>query len=111
MAFVKVGSVSQLTPGSVLEAEIAGNSYAICNVDGELHALDGVCPHAGGPLGQGALHGATLVCPWHAWEYDCRTGANDFDPDVKVECFPVKVEGGEILIDVPETGAEAPVAG
>jgi nitrite reductase/ring-hydroxylating ferredoxin subunit len=88
-----------------MEAEIAGNRYAICNVEGELHALDGECPHAGGPLGQGALHGATLVCPWHAWEYDCRTGANDFDPDLKLEKFPVKVEAGEILIDVSETGA------
>jgi nitrite reductase/ring-hydroxylating ferredoxin subunit len=101
MALVKVGSVSQLPPGSVMEAEVEGNTYAVCNVDGDLHALDGICPHAGGPLGQGALHGTTLVCPWHAWEYDCRTGANDLDPDLKVETFPVKVDGGEILLDIP----------
>ena len=101
MALVKVGSVSQLPSGSVMEAEVDGNTYAVCNVDGELHALDGICPHAGGPLGQGALHGTTLVCPWHAWEYDCRTGANDIDQDVKVETFPVKIEGGDILIDLP----------
>ena len=56
---------------------------------------------AGGPLGEGALHGSTLVCPWHAWEFDCRTGANDFDPDVTVATFPVKIEAGEILIDDP----------
>jgi len=84
-----------------MEAEVEGNTYAVCNVDGDLHALDGICPHAGGPLGQGALHGTTLVCPWHAWEYDCRTGANDLDPDLKVETFPVKVDGGEILLDIP----------
>jgi hypothetical protein len=36
---------------------------------------------------------------------------NGFDESVRVEMFPVKVESGEILIDVPETGAEAPVAG
>jgi len=83
-----------------MEAEVDGNTYAVCNADGELHALDGVCPHAGGPLGQGALHGSTLVCPWHAWEYDCRTGLSDLDPDLKVARFPVKEESGDIWIDV-----------
>jgi nitrite reductase (NADH) small subunit len=84
-----------------MEAEAGGNVYAVCNVGGELHALDGVCPHSSGPLGHGALHGHTLVCPWHAWEYDCRTGANDMDEDLKLAKFPVKVEGDDILIDVP----------
>jgi nitrite reductase/ring-hydroxylating ferredoxin subunit len=41
-----------------------------------------------------------LVCPWHAWEYDCRTGCNDFDEEIKLAKFPVKVENGEILVDV-----------
>ena len=100
MALVKVGTVSGLPPGSVMQADVGDNSYAICNVGGELHALDGVCPHAGGPLGEGALHGYTLVCPWHAWEFDCRTGANDFDPDVIVPTLPVKIEGSDILLDV-----------
>ena len=100
MPFVKVGTVSELPPGSVIEAGVGENTYAICNVGGEFHALDGFCPHAGGPLGHGALHGYTLVCPWHAWEFDCRTGANDFDPDVVVPTFPVNVDGGDILLDV-----------
>lgn len=84
-----------------MEAEVGEGTYAICNADGEVHALEGICPHAGGPLGQGALHGFTLVCPWHGWEYDCRTGANDMDPDVVVPKVAVKVQGDDILIDVP----------
>jgi nitrite reductase (NADH) small subunit len=101
MPLVKVGCVSQLPPGSVMEAEVGGDTYAICNAGGEVHALEGVCPHAGGPLGQGALHDTTLVCPWHGWEYDCRTGVHDFDEEVKVASFPVKLDGDDILIDVP----------
>jgi nitrite reductase/ring-hydroxylating ferredoxin subunit len=101
MPLVKVGSLSRLPPGSVMEARVNGDVYAICNVAGELHALDGICPHACGPLGQGALHGHTLVCPWHAWEYDCRTGVNDFDEDVRVATFPVKLDGDDILIEIP----------
>lgn len=101
MPLVKLGPLSQLPPGSVMPADIEGQTIAICNVGGELFAVDGECPHAGGPLGEGALHGATLVCPWHAWEFDCRTGASDLDPDVGIATFPVKVEDGEILIQIP----------
>jgi nitrite reductase (NADH) small subunit len=101
MPLVNAGPLSQLPPGSVMPVNAGDQTFAVCNIAGELHALDGICPHAGGPLGEGALHGATLVCPWHAWEFDCRTGANDFDPDVTVATFPVKVEAGEIFIEMP----------
>ncbi len=85
-----------------MEVVISGRPYAVCNAGGTVHALDGTCPHAGGPLGQGALHDNWLVCPWHAWEYDCRTGENDFDPSIRVDTFPVRIEGDDIFIEVPE---------
>ena len=44
---------------------------------GEFYAIEGVCPHRGAPLAYGALHEHTVVCPWHAWEFDCRTGEGD----------------------------------
>lgn len=101
MAFVKVGSVSRLTAGAVMEVSIGDDRYAICNVDGQIHALDGTCPHRGGPLGQGAINGGSLTCPWHAWEFDCRTGASDYNPAVIVRTFPVQVSADDILIDIP----------
>jgi len=101
MAFVKVGSLLTLPPGSVMEALVGDGTYAICNADGEIHAVDGICPHAGGPLGQGALHGTTLVCPWHAWEFDCRAGANEMDDGPVLDKVSVKIDGDDILIDVP----------
>jgi nitrite reductase (NADH) small subunit len=100
MALVKAGSARELGPGQVMEVLVNGTPYAVCNVDGELHAVLGVCPHQGGPLGQGALHGNMLVCPWHAWEFDCRTGVNDYDADVKVDTFTVVEENGELLLDI-----------
>ena len=99
MSFVKVGSLAALPPGSVMKVEVGPDSFAICNAGGEVHALEGICPHAGGPLGEGALNGTTLVCPWHSWEYDCRTGVNTFDDSVKLEKFPVRINGDDILID------------
>ena len=99
MPLIKVGSLSTLPPGTVMEALVGDGTYAICNAGGEIHALDGICPHAGGPLGHGALHGTTLVCPWHAWEFDCRH--NEIDDGFAVTKFPVKIDGDDILIDVP----------
>jgi nitrite reductase (NADH) small subunit/3-phenylpropionate/trans-cinnamate dioxygenase ferredoxin subunit len=100
MAFVKVGSLSHLPPGSMRPAEVAGLELALCNVAGVVHGIGNTCPHAGGPLAEGALHGNIVTCPWHAWEYDCRTGQNDFDPEVTVPVYPVRVEGDDILVDV-----------
>jgi nitrite reductase (NADH) small subunit len=101
MPLVKVGSLAALPPGSVIEVLVGDGTYAICNARGEIHALEGICPHAGGPLGQGALHGTTLVCPWHAWEYDCRSGANEMDDGLRLPKVPVTIQGDDILIDVP----------
>jgi nitrite reductase (NADH) small subunit len=103
MPFVKVGSLSKFPPGSVMEALVGEGTYALCNAGGEIYALDGICPHSGGPLGQGALHGTTLVCPWHAWEFDCRTGVNSgaSEMDDLVAKFTVKIDGDDILVDVP----------
>jgi nitrite reductase/ring-hydroxylating ferredoxin subunit len=91
MSFVKVGRLATLPPGSVMQVEAGGETVAVCNAGGDLHALDGICPHAGGPLGHGALHGTTLVCPWHAWEYDLETGECLWNPRYRVRVYPVEV--------------------
>ena len=102
MALVKVCPLDQLPPGSVTEVMLGDRAYAVMNVSGDIVCFNGTCPHAGGPLGQGTLQGEMLVCPWHGWEFNGKTGVNDSDEDVVLEPFPVKVESGEILIEVPE---------
>jgi nitrite reductase/ring-hydroxylating ferredoxin subunit len=101
VAFVKVGSVSALQPGWVLEARIGENYYAVCNTGGGIHCLDGECPCTGGPLSQGALRNDLLVCPWHGWRFD-RNGVCAYDDSIRIAAFPVKIEGDHILIDVSQ---------
>lgn len=100
MPQIKIASLSQLTPGTVTQAEANGRQFAVCNVDGKPYVLDGTCPHAGGPLGHGALHGHSVVCPWHAWEFDCRTGENDYDAAIRVETYAAQAEGDDIVIKI-----------
>lgn len=102
MAFVAVARLSELPPGTVGEVYVGGSPYAICNHGGEVRAIGGTCPHAHGPLGQGRLEDGYVVCPWHEWAFDCRTGGNDYNARFAVPVFAVKVEGGEIFLDAPD---------
>jgi nitrite reductase/ring-hydroxylating ferredoxin subunit len=103
MPFERVGNLAALPAGTMMEVVRGDMRVAICNVDGELHAIDGVCPHRQGPLGQGALHGTMVVCPYHAWEFDCVTGRNDYDPVLVQRKYAVKTEDGEVLLDLDQS--------
>lgn len=105
MALVKVGLREKLPAGSLVEVAAGDAVVAVCNYNGEFHAVDGNCPHRGGPLAQGALHGNMLVCPWHAWEFDCVTGANDYDPKIVLRKFAVTERDGDVFVDIPDAGA------
>lgn len=98
---MNVGKVSGLPADSVMEVMVGNAPYAICNVGGAIRALSGVCLHLGGPLGQGQIRDGRVVCPYHMWEFDCRTGEYDANPRMRVPTFEVKIEGDDILLQVP----------
>ena len=100
MPLFKIKPLSELPPGSLTEVQINGAAYALCNYEGTLRLFDGICPHAGGPLGEGNLAGGQIVCPWHGWAFDCQSGVNDFDPDVQLKSHPVVVQDGSIFADL-----------
>ncbi len=101
MAFVKVTSLEVLKREKLMEVMVNGNLYALCYRDGEVFALSGVCPHMGGPLGQGVIEGHTINCPWHMWQFDCRTGTVLHNPENKISTYAAKIEGGAVWVDIP----------
>lgn len=86
--------------GEVAEVEVGGRMLCLANIDGSFHVLDNWCPHRGGPLGQGWVEGQTVVCPWHAWAFDCRTGVVDEPEHAEVKVFPVRAEDSAVLVDL-----------
>jgi nitrite reductase/ring-hydroxylating ferredoxin subunit len=100
--FVKIATLELLPKGALLEVEHKGELYAICNVDGQIRALFGECPHEGGPLGQGNMEGPLITCPWHCWQFDSLTGVCVQGDDVVLETYPVKIEGNDVLVQLPE---------
>jgi nitrite reductase (NADH) small subunit len=87
-------------PGEAMEAEARGVPLCVANVQGRLAAMDNVCPHRGGPLGQGRVEGETVVCPWHCWAFNTKTGMAEPPERAHVNVFPVKVEGEDVLVDL-----------
>ena len=98
--FVKVASLTELPPGSARTVEVNGKAIALFNVQGTVYATDNTCLHQGGPLGEGDLIGEVVVCPWHQWEYDVRTGEMPGNSSIKISTYPVQVEGDQIKVAI-----------
>src|SRR5579864_4962114 len=99
--FVKIASKSELpAPDEAKEFTAGEKVICLANVDGTLTAMDNVCVHRGGPLGQGMIADSKVVCPWHGWQYDPKTGAASHDPSARVKIYPVKVEGDDVLVEL-----------
>ncbi len=88
--------------GKVMEAEVGERAICLANVGGELSAVDNLCPHQQGPLGAGWLEGDHVVCPWHSWSFSLKTGEAAAPERARVDVFPVKIEGGEVLVDIEQ---------
>lgn len=100
MPFVKLANLSEVPPGKMKEVECGPIAIALCNNGGIIAAIEGTCPHAGGPLASGALHDGVVVCPWHSWGFDTRSGVSDFSPAISIPVFAVEVRGDEIFVDI-----------
>ena len=97
--FVKLATLDELPPGGSKEVEYDGRIYALFNIEGVVSAIDGLCPHQGGPLADGPINGTYVTCPWHGWEFCVKTGATTLNSKLKQPVYEVKVEGTDILVD------------
>ena len=96
--FHRVAVVGDVPPGRMKEVFVAGRSVTLANVAGAWHAFASDCPHAGGPLSEGALDGAMLTCPYHGWTFDVRDGTCHVNPEKRLELFVVQEMEGVIYL-------------
>ncbi len=96
-----VGSVEELRNKPLQEVLCGTTPIALTYKDGAFAAISGLCNHVGGPLGEGALDGDFVVCPWHYWKFHRQTGQGEpgYEAD-QVPAYPVKVENGRLYIDL-----------
>jgi nitrite reductase (NADH) small subunit len=86
---------------------VNGREIAIFNLGDRFVAVDNRCPHRGGPLADGIVSGATIVCPLHAWKFNLETGVGVGGPSQSscVETFHTRVENGVVLLELEPTSA------
>jgi nitrite reductase/ring-hydroxylating ferredoxin subunit len=98
---VKIAETKDVLPGTGKVVVAGGRSLALFNVAGTLYAIENTCTHEGGPLGEGALVGEVVTCPWHQAEFNVRTGEVIAPPaSDPVRSFPVKVQGNDVLVEL-----------
>lgn len=99
--FSEVVRLDELVPGELTEVMVDGRSVALARVGDDVLAVDGVCPHAGGPLGDGDLDGHVLTCPYHGWSFDLREGSCLTNPALRLQGLEVRVESGSVRLRWP----------
>lgn len=103
MSQVRVACVADVPEGEGREFVAAGRIVALFNVKGQLYAMDGICPHAGGPLAKGTLQENMVTCPWHGWQFDVTNGRHCLNLQLQHTCFPITIVGDDVLVDLPAT--------
>jgi len=100
--YIVVCPLEELPPGERLFVEIDRQQIVIFNLGGQLYAIEDVCSHDDGPVGEGTLEGTTVVCPRHGARFDIRSGQALALPAVRdIPAYPVRVVDGQIEIGLP----------
>jgi nitrite reductase/ring-hydroxylating ferredoxin subunit len=114
-----VASSDDVVEGGRVVVDLEGVEVGVFRLDGALHAWGNVCPHVGGPVCQGVTMSRVverldeqrrsvgdffgdethIVCPWHGYEFDLRTGRHPADPGIRLRRYPVHERDGEIVVE------------
>ncbi len=100
MSWIDIGAVDAipLRGARVLKTPL-GCIAVFRTAEAEVFATTDRCPHKGGPLSEGIVHGQKVTCPLHNWVFDLNTGEAQGADDGQIATYPVRVEAGRILID------------
>lgn len=96
--FQLVARVDEIPQGEAKVVLVNDRPIAVFNVQGTFYAIHNICPHEGGPLGEGRLKGCVVSCPWHELSFDVRNGQGIDGGEYCVGSYEVRVEGQQVLV-------------
>ncbi len=99
--FQAVCQVADLAEGEGRTVEVGNKLVAVFCDKGQYFAIDDTCPHMGASLSGGYVEQGIVTCPWHAWRFRLADGAWADNPRIKIGCYPVRVVGDEVQIEIP----------
>lgn len=105
-AWITVGNLQDIPRQGARVVKTAGGDIAVFRtIEDEVFALRDRCPHKGGPLSQGIVHGKKVACPLHDWKINLESGLAVAPDEGCAARYPVKVDGGVVQLSLtPEEG-------
>jgi nitrite reductase/ring-hydroxylating ferredoxin subunit len=100
MTWLQLVDTADVPEGAGQEVVADGRIFAVYNLTGEFHVLDGICPHAGGPLGKGSLRGDVVTCPWHGWQFHIPTGQHALTPRICARRYNTRIQNGQLQVEI-----------
>ncbi|MCB1389150.1 MAG: nitrite reductase small subunit NirD [Rhodobacteraceae bacterium] len=99
--WIDIGALDDIPPRGARTVTTPFGCVAVFRTgDDRVFALSNRCPHKGGPLAEGIVHGHSVTCPLHSWVFDLASGEAQGADTGRVETFPARLEGGRVLLDV-----------
>ena len=98
---VYVGSVADVPMLEGRSVTVGGRRIAVFRTPDGFRAIDGACPHAGGPLADGIVADRCVTCPLHNWRIDLETGEVVGGGEGSVPVFEIEERDGELFVSVP----------
>jgi len=107
MGYTRVCGADELAAGGMAAFFLDGwEVLVVRDRRGELHAMDGTCPHEDFPLVHGDFDGTVLTCANHLWSFDATTGKGINPPSCRLAQYGLKVEHGEVFADTDTAPTE-----
>jgi nitrite reductase (NADH) small subunit len=100
MNWIDIGPLDNIPrQGARVVKTLHGCVAVFRTADDQVFAIDDRCPHKGGPLSEGIVHGNQVTCPLHAWVFSLETGMAQGADAGSVNTYPVRIQAGRILLD------------
>jgi nitrite reductase (NADH) small subunit len=106
--WIDIGALADIPPQGARVVKTAAGCVAVFRTaDDQVFAMDDRCPHKGGPLSEGIVHGESVTCPLHSWVFNLETGLAQGADAGAVATYPARVTGGRILLDATRLSRRA----
>ncbi|MFD3191923.1 nitrite reductase small subunit NirD [Sedimentitalea sp. HM32M-2] len=99
MSWIDIGHIDEIPErGARVVKTPLGCIALFRTAKAEIFAAANSCPHKGGPLSEGIVHGQKVTCPLHNWVFDLNTG-EALGEDARIATYPVRLDGARILLN------------
>lgn len=108
MSWIDIGHIDDIPErGARIVKTVAGCVAVFRTGPQEVYAASDRCPHKGGPLSEGIVHGNKVTCPLHNWVFSLETGEAQGADEGRIDTYPIKVDAGRLMLDAAALAARS----